>query len=85
MENLEEILKDEDDEIQEELSVILTKKGKVYFITPETTKDGINNTAKLIAHLIINWAHGIGEKLGSFENSSIVVPTLELGLPKKFK
>jgi hypothetical protein len=78
--NLNDILTDEDDEVLEELSIILTKKGKIYFIVPETTPDGIETTAKLLAHLIINWSHNTAEKLKTLNGSSLVIPEFNVGI-----
>ena len=82
--NLEEILTDTEDEVQQELSIVFTKKGKVYFVTPELTVTRVEETAKLLAHLIINWGHNIAEKFKTLEGSNIVVPSFSVSLPKLF-
>jgi hypothetical protein len=76
-------LLDEDDEIVEELTIIFTKKNKVFLTTPEITIQGIQDTAKLLAHLIINWAHNIAEKLETLEGSNIVISKMNVDLANK--
>jgi hypothetical protein len=79
MANLDELLEDDGDEVSQELSIIFTKKGKVYFVTPEVTVDGVNETAKLLAHLIINWGHIISEQLKNVDGLGLTGPKISLG------
>ena len=82
MSNLDDLLEDTDDEVSYELSIVKTKKGKVYISTPELTIDGVDMTSQLLATLIVNWGHNLTEKLKTLEGFSVVSPILEVGLPK---
>jgi hypothetical protein len=79
--NLEELLNDDDDEVKDELSVIFTKKDKVYIITPEINSEGVNQMATMLAHLVIHWAHSIAEKMEA-QKTGMEIPTIKVGLPK---
>ena len=61
--DLDELLKGNDDEVEQELSIILTKNKNIYLVSPEVNKEGVIKTGKLLTYFLINWTQAISEKL----------------------
>ena len=62
--DLIEVLKQDNDEIAHELSVVETKKGKMFIVL---SLDHHEKVGELLSHAIMNFALGMGSKLRQLE------------------